>query len=144
MEEKQSHFEGWAIIELFGHAREAGYVSTEYFGSGALFRVEVPALEEREVVLDRPEWIETEFALIGSKVSRGRVEGRTRFIGPGAVYAMNPCSEEAARKALEAMTPRKVKVIELVSDRKALRPPDEDDSYMEPEDDPYEDEAVSG
>ena len=57
---------------------------------GALFRVEVPQLPEREVTLIRPEWIENEMVGAGSKILRGAVEGRTRFIGPGAVYAMNP------------------------------------------------------
>ncbi len=35
METQTSKFEGWAVVELFGHSREAGYVTTDYFGSGA-------------------------------------------------------------------------------------------------------------
>jgi hypothetical protein len=114
MSAEQANFEGWAVIELFGHSREVGYVSTEHFGTGALFRVEVPALPEREVILERPQWIEGELAGVGSKMMRSGVEGRTRFIGPGAVYAMNPCTHDAAMKALEALSTREVKVIELV------------------------------
>jgi hypothetical protein len=30
--EQQATFEGWAVVELFGHSREIGYVKTEYFG----------------------------------------------------------------------------------------------------------------
>lgn len=114
METQTSKFEGWAVVELFGHAREAGYVTTEYFGSGALFRIEVPPLPEREVTLIRPEWIENEMVGAGSKIVRSAVEGRTRFVGPSAIYAMNPCSQDAAFQALEAMTRRDVKVVELV------------------------------
>lgn len=99
---------------MFGHSREVGYVTTEYFGAGALFRVEVPQLPEREVTLVRPEWVENEMVGAGSKIVRGAVEGRTRFIGPGAVYAMNPCSKDAAFQALESMSRREVKVVELV------------------------------
>jgi len=117
MDTETSKFEGWAVIEMFGHSREAGYVSTEYFGTGALFRVDVPELPEREVVLVRPEWINNQLAGKGSKILRSSVQGRTRFIGPGAVYAMNPCSQEAVTKVLEAMSSRDVKIVELVTDR---------------------------
>ena len=141
MEQETSKFEGWAVVEMFGHSREVGYVTTEYFGAGALFRVEVPPLPEREITLIRPEWIEGELAGAGSKVSRGAVEGRTRFIGPGAVYAMNPCSKDAAFQALEAMSRREIKVVELVKAKQLASRLDEDDPD---EDDrlPYEDERV--
>jgi hypothetical protein len=108
---------------LFGHAREAGYVTTEYFGAGALFRIEVPPLPEREVTLVRPEWIEGEMVGAGSKICRGAVEGRTRFIGPGAVYAMNPCSKDAAFSAIESMTRREVKIVELVKAKQLVSAP---------------------
>jgi hypothetical protein len=114
MEHETSKFEGWAVVEMFGHSREVGYVTTDYFGAGALFRVEVPPLPEREVTLIRPEWIDSELAGAGSKIVRSAVEGRTRFIGPGAVYAMNPCSKDAAFAAIESMTRREVKIVELV------------------------------
>jgi hypothetical protein len=117
--EKESKFEGWAVVELFGHSREVGYVTTEDFGSGALFRVEVPSLPEREETLVRPQWIAAELADVGTKIKRGATEGRTRFIGPGAVYALNPCSKDAAFSALENMTEREIKVVELVK-RKSL------------------------
>jgi hypothetical protein len=139
MEHETSKFEGWAVVEMFGHSREVGYVTTDYFGAGALFRVEVPPLPEREVTLIRPEWIDSELAGAGSKIVRSAVEGRTRFIGPGAVYAINPCSKDAAFTALESMSRRDVKVVELVTAKRlATTLPGEDG-----EDDPYEDEPSS-
>lgn len=114
MAEKIAVFEGWAVVELFGYTREAGYVTTEYFGTAALLRIEVPPIPEREVTLLRPEWIDGELAGAGSKIVRSAVEGRTRFIGPGAIYALNPCSQDAAFSAIEAMCRREVKVVELV------------------------------
>ena len=104
--ETQNKFEGWAVVELFGHLREAGYVTTEYFGTGALFRIEVPPLPEREETLARPGWIENDFCDVGTKISRGAVEGRTRFVGPSAIYALNPCSKDAAFQALWRISPR--------------------------------------
>ena len=140
MENQTSKFEGWAVVEMFGHSREVGYVTTEYFGAGALFRIEVPPLPEREVTLLRPEWVESngtqELVGAGSKISRGAVEGRTRFIGPGAVYAMNPCSKDAAFQALESMSRREVKVVDLVKAKQlATTLPGEDDYDPEYEDD---------
>jgi hypothetical protein len=134
-------YDGWAVIEMFGHSREAGYVTTEYFGTGALFRVDVPELSEREVELTRPEWINGQLAGKGSKVLRSGVQGRTRFIGPGAVYAMNPCSQEAVMKVIEAMSQRDVKVVELVTEKQLVStlPGEPDDE----EDDPYEDDQNS-
>lgn len=129
-----SKFEGWAVVELFGHSREAGYVTTEYFGSGALFRVEVPPLLEREVTLIRPEWIEGEMVGAGSKIARGAVEGRTRFIGPSAIYALNPCSKDAAFQAIESMSRREVKIVELVKAKQLASGPD-DDEYDDSNDD---------
>lgn len=114
METQTSKFEGWAVVELFGHSREAGYVTTDYFGSGALFRIEVPPLPKREVTLLRPEWINDVLVGAGSKIERGAVEGRTRFVGPSAIYALNPCTQDAAFMAIESMTRREVKVIDLV------------------------------
>lgn len=128
MDHETSKFEGWALIELFGHSREAGYVVTEYFGAGVLFRVEVPELPEREVTLTRPEWIDGKMAGVGSKILRSGVQGRTRFIGPGAVYAMNPCSQDAAIKVIESMSPREVKVVDLVTHQPLLdHGPEEDE-----------------
>jgi hypothetical protein len=138
MENQTSKFEGWAVVEMFGHSREVGYVTTEYFGAGALFRVEVPPLPEREVTLLRPEWVENEMLGAGSKIVRSAVEGRTRFIGPGAVYAMNPCSKDAAFQALESMSRREVKVVELVKAKQLATTLPGEDEY---EDEDYDETA---
>ena len=43
--ETPEQFEGWAIVELFGHQREIGYVTTRYFGTAGreIVILEVPA-----------------------------------------------------------------------------------------------------
>jgi len=123
-------------VELFGHVREAGFVTTEYFGSGALFRIEVPPLPEREITLSRPEWIEGELCGIGTKVLRQAVAGRTRFVGPGAIYAMNPCSQDVVFSAIDANTSRTIKIVELVKPAARLtegEDPDEEPDYEEEE-----------
>ena len=38
MEQTNARFEGWALIELFGHGHEAGFVTTQYYGDKAMFQ----------------------------------------------------------------------------------------------------------
>jgi hypothetical protein len=104
-------FEGWAIVELFGHQREVGYVTTQVFGAAVLFRIDTPELPEREYVLQRPAYAHmepptensrtTKWCPEGSKVRRQAVPARTKLVGPSAIYAMTPCTEQTARMAIE-------------------------------------------
>ena len=110
-EPKPGHFEGWAIVELMGHQQEIGFVTTEAYGQAVLFRVDTPELPEREFVLTQPEW-DGETLPAGSKVKRSGSPARTRLIAPGSLYAINPCTEEAAREALESRVHRKLILIE--------------------------------
>lgn len=68
-------FEGWAVLELMGHRRLAGYVQEAEIAGGAFVRIDVP-----EVVLDASD-----------------DTAATQFYSPGAVYCITPCTEEAAR-----------------------------------------------
>lgn len=112
MEIQQSNFEGWALVEMFGHQREVGYVTTQIFGQACLFRIDVPEIPEREYQLERPEWIGETLAKEGSKVKRPRVAGRSRLVGPGAIYSINPCTEDVARKSIEKMFAPPLRLIE--------------------------------
>jgi len=79
-EAKESdELKSWALVELFGHARVVGYLSQQSFGSGVLFRVDVPDL-----------------------TVCGRVErkGFTRYFGLSAIYSITPMTEEMVRKLL--------------------------------------------
>lgn len=111
--EQSAKFEGWALVELFGHQREAGFVTTQYFGDKAMFQVDVPEIAARQATLDRPRWVGNVLALIGTVVEGEAIPGRTRLVNPGAVYAMNPATEEAVRAAIVRTVPREIKVISL-------------------------------
>lgn len=101
MEQKQNTFEGWAVVEMFGHQKIAGYVTTENYGQAALFRVDVPELQEREIELTRGEYIDGVYAGAGSKVKRQAEPPYSKLVGPGAVYAINPCTEQTVRQYIE-------------------------------------------
>lgn len=113
METTSAKFEGWALVELFGHGREAGFVTTQYFGDKAMFQVDVPEIEEREETLSSPKWDGSRLLPAGSVISRAAIPGRTRLVNPGAVYAMNPATEAAVRAAVSSSERREIKVISL-------------------------------
>jgi hypothetical protein len=70
MSEKTT-FNEWALIELFGHQKIVGKVSEATMAGGAFLRVDVPAFNGDPAF--------------------------TRFYSPGAVYSINPVSEDVAR-----------------------------------------------
>ena len=129
------------MIELFGHNREAGYVTTQYFGDKAMFQIDVPELPLRDYELKRPQYIGSTLAPVGTKVQKAAKEGRTRIISPGAVYALNPCSKDLCLAALEELAPREIKIVELAkSNQIGSGQPDlrsAEDSPSRPEEEEY-------
>lgn len=106
-------FEGWAVVELFGHNQIAGYVTdTPQFGT-SMMRVDVPE------VGDNP--------------------GYTKFFGGGAIYALTPTTEEIARIAVQRLDVRPVSEW-TVPNSLRLSPGDEDDDYQDDEDETYQHE----
>lgn len=79
-----STFAHWAIVELMGHRRLAGYVEeVELFG-GKMMRLDVPS--------DPP---------------------ATQFYGSSAIYCVTPTTEELARAFAQSRGPRPVERYEL-------------------------------
>jgi hypothetical protein len=111
--EQQAKFEGFAIIELFGHQREIGFVTTQYFGTACMFQVDVPELPEREYVLEAPQYVDGAWTPQGAKVRKKAAPARSRLLGPGSIYALNPCSEQAAMIAIERLAGREIVVLEV-------------------------------
>jgi len=124
MNQAQANFEGWAVVEMMGHQREIGFVTTEYFGGAALFRVDSPEIPEREYILERPEHTlhENQYVTlpVGSTVKRTSIPAKSRLVSPAALYAMTPCTEETARKAIEEMVPRSLIVLHIAAIPKGL------------------------
>lgn len=79
----EEKFDSWAVVELFGHQQIAGRVTEASIGGCSFLRVDVPdqpALDKRGYYEAQPE-----------------LPAYTRYFGQGAIYAMTPCSEDAAR-----------------------------------------------
>jgi hypothetical protein len=115
-ETKQADFKGWAIVEMMGHQRECGFVTTEVFGQAVLFRIDCPELQAREYTLTVPQYCKDEngtaWCDAGTKVKREAYPARTRYVAPGSLYALNPCTQEAALQALEDSIQRPIIVLE--------------------------------
>lgn len=142
MEPKQGNFEGWASVEIMGHQRHIGFVTTESFGGPVLMRVDTPELPEREYVLDKPAYVDVtgdggeQWTPVGAKVKRPATPGSTVYVGVGSIYRLIPCTEAAALKAIEAAQSRTPILLELPPERTltAASDADPDDDGEEEED----------
>lgn len=143
MTEEQAKFDGWAIVEIFGHQRYAGYVTTQAFGQAVMFRVDVPPLDERERLTKGYEYVDGKSVPPGSTVKEGAVQGYTKLFGVGAIYGLTPCTQEAAVKAVSAMQSRPLQVVKLSEERAlsgAAYVSDEDDETGDDFDDSADDD----
>lgn len=111
--EQAQNLECWAIVDLFGHQRIAGKLTTQSLGVAALIRIDVP-----EVTI--PEKQEGYWDDNGPSVRRRlrvipphKKGGYTRYFGPGAIYSISPVSEELARAAVMQIDAEPVKPYEL-------------------------------
>ena len=80
---EQDKFDSWAVVELFGHQQIAGRVTEATIGGCSFLRVDVPDQPAREA--------HSYFA------AQPALPAYTRYFGNGAIYAMSPCTESAAR-----------------------------------------------
>jgi len=112
-EQKYEGLDCWAIVDLFGHNRVAGKLTTQTLGAACLLRMDVP-----EVVIPetkKQEWNYDAYpAKVVTKIIPSRKKGGyTRFFGVGAIYSINPVTEELARRAVAAIDSDPVKPFEI-------------------------------
>jgi len=114
MSATENAFQGWAIVELMGHRRLAGYCSQAEMYGAALLRVDVPAKEGLSA---------------------------TQFYGGGSIYCLTPTTEETARAFATRNQPAPVQRWELPAlEHRPSALSDDDDS----EDAEYETAFVDG
>jgi hypothetical protein len=148
-EQQQSRFEGWAIVDVLGHQRYVGFVTTEAYGQAVLFRIDVPALEARDRETKAGEYVGNKYVPPGTKVQEGSVAGYTKLIGSGSIYAITPCTKDTALKAVEEMQRRPLLNVTLPPDAQQALPPGgdgfdhliDDEEDEDDEDDEFEERA---
>ena len=77
----------WALVELFGHQRIAGFVSEYQFGGETFVRVDVPQVDSTPTF--------------------------TKLYGKGAIYAISPLVEPLARRLAESLSAAPLRAYEL-------------------------------
>lgn len=70
-------FESWAIAELLGHKKIAGFVTEHTLGGTALLRIDVPETANRQAY--------------------------TKYFGTSSIYCLTPTTEPIARAAAEQL-----------------------------------------
>lgn len=75
MTDECARFEQWAIVEVMGHRRFAGFVTEAAIGGASFVRVDVPDVD------------------CGGEM----LPAFTKLLGAGSIYAISPCTEETAR-----------------------------------------------
>jgi hypothetical protein len=141
MSTETAKFEGWAVVEIFGHQRYAGFVTTEQFGQAAMFRVDVPPLPERERVTKGYEYAGGQNLPPGSTVKELGIPGYSKLFGVGAIYALTPCDQATAEKVLAQMQPRKLQLVKL-GEQRALQVDWPDDNIVDDINDGEEDDTM--
>ena len=82
MPENTQPLETWAIVEVMGHKKFAGFVSEQTIGGAALIRVDVPETTQPNEILTK---------------------AYSKLIGVGSIYCITPCTEEVARACAQAL-----------------------------------------
>jgi len=82
-----SGFVGWAILELMGHRRLAGYLSEQTIGGASFLRLDVPGEGDATIA--------------------------TQFYAGAAVYCITPTTETIARAVAKRSDPAPVQRWEL-------------------------------
>ena len=109
-------FEGWAVLELMGHRRLAGYLSEVTIGGGAFIRIDIPGTEPEgpEAAYEHP-------IITGIRT--------TQFYAPASVYCITPTTEELARSVAKRAQPAPVSRFELEPVRPIDVEPDDEDDF---------------
>lgn len=104
-------FESWAVVEVMGHNRYAGFLTEQAVGGCNFVRVDVPACGDRQAF--------------------------TKLLGQGSIFAITPCDEATARAAAESFRSKPLEVA-MLTHQPAARSGGAD--AWEPEDDDWDDE----
>jgi hypothetical protein len=125
-------FEGWAIVELMGHRRLAGYVREVELAGAGMLRLDVPrhaaavctcgsndpgSASHEDHQLDCMLFAQDEVAPLDVDA--------TQFYSPAALYCLTPTTEAIARAIVSKPTPVQRWELERAPEPDMLDPPDE-------------------
>lgn len=112
-EKPEGQLETWAIVEVMGHSRYAGFARQVPMGGAAMIRIDVPEVPAYEVERERYnyEGAEPKIEKYVEKVTGA--PAFTKFLGVSSIFAITPCTKEAAIAAVKAFRAAPITVIDL-------------------------------
>jgi hypothetical protein len=107
MMEQTEKFDLWCVVELFGHQKMAGRCTEQHVAGVNMLRVDVPATAKKPAF--------------------------TRLLSAGAIYAVNPVSEEIAKAVAENLQFEAITILDVrrLPDEKPKAIPYGDAEYNE-------------
>jgi hypothetical protein len=114
MTEKTETFEGWAILELMGHRRLAGFVREQEIAGAGMLRIDVPG--------------------------EGEEVHATQFYPPSSLYCLTPVTEDMARAIAARNRPEPVQRWELPVAREPERRNEFEEEPFDEDDEGFPDE----
>lgn len=118
------NLEFWAVLELFGHSKIAGFVRQVTLGGDVLLRVDVP-----EVTFKRQIGYGVDAATEEKKIA-----SFTKFYSPKSVFAMTPTTEQTCRRIMGNLQVEPINPFDARVEVPALPAP----SSLDPDDDDEE------
>lgn len=91
-------FESWGVVEVMGHQRFAGWISEQSIGGASFVRVDVPEVP----------------AVAHRGYTQDAIPAYTKLFGGASIYAITPCTEEVARRAVANFCSRPLSHVDLV------------------------------
>lgn len=117
MSDDAPRFESWGILEVMGHSRFAGFISSQAIGGVNLVRIDVPELPAEGSYDGRP--------------------GFTKLFTQQAIFSLTPTTEQTAREAARSFRSRPLSMFELPSMRAPALTDERDDDEDEFDDSDY-------
>ena len=109
---EQQKFECWAIVEVMGHSKYAGFVSEQAMGGASFVRVDVPecVYEEERPGKDADGYVDYGAPRVKSTVT---VPAFTKLLGQSSIFAITPTTEHLARAAASGFRARPISEYDL-------------------------------
>jgi len=85
--DQRETFEGFAVLELMGHRRLAGWVSEQEIAGHGMLRIDIPNTGEDQ---EQREW------------------ASTHYYAPAALYSIIPCGKDEAYAIAESQMPQPI------------------------------------
>lgn len=87
----------WAVVEIMGHQKYAGFCTETTLAGAPLLRVDVPQIEGKQYSSQQYNY---EVKCYETRTyQEPDIEGYTKYFGPSSIFCVTPCTEAAAREA---------------------------------------------